>query len=842
MPLKKVWELLTTPLLPELPEVPPSPRSATSRRMDQWVDLGWDFLRELTTPGEIVATAALGGGGLTRKIPKYGPRIVEMITSSPARTAAKSYISADMIENIPFDDVINRGAGVDLTKLGVYGSLAALPWGLDRIGRKAVKAVPPKSMTERVEIPPVDEGADDILDLAELHKDSDKFNEVMKKRDPNVKLRYADGRKVGVEPYLRQLGAYRDKTDATFKALAEEIEEVPIEKLDVAEFPELRRGNYVTDPLEKQTLELARSKLYPGPGAAGRPPTGEDLWKLHLSGEKIPDEQLPEVFGYLRGLGLLKGAEGQKFSPDRMRAIINAAGEREGLKKELKRLQRTALSPENELRLNKNMPFEEATYKFANHWRIAKVLGGKQLAKQHLDNFKDYLRATGLEGREDVQKIVKNIRDTRRSKTLDWFTNLGQLTKGLRLVGGVPGTALNYHGVGIAMRTLFDSHSPTMKTVATMINPRIAQRELDEMGDAILDFQRSGVSFQTERDVRLHEGIESTIGASWSDIAPVSEGGWMDKVTEAHDKAFGAPLFERVLPVLKINTFKNLRDDLVKQGMSLDSASYNAARTVNSKFGGVDRRGLVWKNSKGEYVARSRELSQIMRAGLLAGDWFETNRRHFIAAMPKPALRMFNQMMPDDREIDLLTDVERSRLRKQAYASVVGIYTTMSLAQKAATGHFIHENPRGKRWHFQTPFKDSKGKTMYIPIALGTSQDYARIPTELVQEGAEGDIPNAFGVLSSRLSQPAKLGVNLLKGTDFANRPLRGPDRYGNPQPFSRQAANYARELVDTIIPQYADAMIGYGTDEYSGLQALTQGLEVPVQFHRPYHRRRAPR
>ena len=831
MPLKKILQKATTPLIPELDIQNPVGSFA------------YDVLREFTSPAEIAATLALlnpvtaSAAGLS-KINK----IRQLITSRPARAAAKTYISGDMLSNIPFSDLGGpRTAGVDYLKAGVFGGLAGLPWALDRPAKRVVEKLTPSKVDDIPDVPD-----ENILDLAELRQDSEKFNKVMQARDPNIRIKYADGRKLGVEPYLRQLASYRNKSEDIMRGLSDDVTDIPIEQLDLDKF-EFRRGNYVDDPLEKQTLELARNKLYRGPGAAGRQPTGEDAWKVFLADGTLPQgANLTRAFGYIRDLGLFKGHEGKKFAPEQMQDILKTVVDKEGLKKKLRRLERTSVTDQNRLKITRDVPFEQATRQFASHYRVAKALGGRALAKQATNEMRDYLVRTGLAERPDVQRVMKNIQDVRMSSLTRWATNLGQLTKGLRLVGGVPGTALNYHGIGIVMRTLFDKNSPTINTVMNVLNPKRAQRKLKQLGDdTIIDFQRLGLNLQTERDVRLHQGLESVIGSSWSDVIPgVKEGGLADKFTELHDTYFGKPLFERVLPMLKINTFTSLRDDLVKQGFDFQSATHEATKVVNSRYGGIDQRALVWKDAKGQYRSRSRELDNKLRAGLLASDWAETNRRYFMSLVPKPMLKVVNKMLPDTKQFDLLSDTERKILFRQAAKTVVSVYGAMTFTQKATTGTYIHQNPPGKRWHYKTPIKDEKGKDVYVPIALGTSMDYARIPAELIQSTAfEGDVPDLMEVARNRLSQPARLGLNIAKNTDFANRPLIGPDQYNRPQSLSRQFSNVGKELLDTIIPQYADAAVGGLSGEYSLPQVMSQALEVPVQFHRPYNpNRRRPR
>ena len=586
-----------------------------------------------------------------------------------------------------------------------------------------------------------------------------------------------------------------------------------------------------------------------------------DLLRKYVEEGAIPTgKELPRLVDTLVRRGDIP--KPKKFEPELMKEVLGAHRQRTGLADEIKRLKGTefALSPDEDI--------PQAWQRFVSHLTVhgkAGIRPDEDKIKSGWQAWNQYKADTGLSKAEklksgktkittrpDIERIEKNLSGKAFSATTKWLGNLGQLSKSYVLTSGVPLTGVNIHGFSIAKRALSDPQGSFVKTIGRIVEPGsfTSKRALGNMQDEILDAAKAGVNFTTELQVTSGKGgkLRATRGAKFTDVfsflpSKLTKG--MDKLGDFQERTFGAPLMENVLPLTKIESFKGHVGDLLKQGMSPSKARFEAAKITNRLYGGIDQKALVWAGKDGQIRSRSTELQDILRAAALAPDWLETNRATFIANVPKPLLRSFNKLM-GSKEINMLSDTERKTASifnlKKASRAVVGTYMAGTLLQKATTGKWIHENPSGRKWDIMTPMKDDKQKNVYVPLGLGTADDFARLPVELASSAFEGEIPDVSNLVRGRMSQPTKFMMNFLKGSDYLNRPLYGTDRYGRDIPYTKGAQNIGRELLDVFLPQYPEAAFNYQSGQYSPQQAITQALELPVKYHKPYNPNRRRR
>ena len=470
---------------------------------------------------------------------------------------------------------------------------------------------------------------------------------------------------------------------------------------------------------------------------------------------------------------------------------------------------------------------DQAWGRFASRYKKSVEDSNIPLKNQAKDEWNKYARATGLDQNPNFQRFRRDLNLPSEKNEL---IGLNQATKSLILAAGLPRTGLNIHGFSIAMRALTDKQGSFFRTFGRLIKPgKISpdQRQLIESA------RRAGVNMSTEWTMKGGKvGRPSGLSDVFGDNFLTRQ---FDKqILDRQERWFGEPLFNRIIPKVKAESWRGYVRTFRKQGMDLKQAEWEAAKITNSLYGGIDQKALIWKGNDGQYHTRSKRLNNALRILVLAPDWMETNRKLFLANIPDWMAKSLSKAW-GKKGLNLGSEHER-RVLKKMRGKIIALYASGDAVQFSMTGQHIWENEPGKRWDIKTGMKDSHGKDIYVPLGLGTSTDYARLPVELLGNVAEGDIPEFPDIARGRLSQPAKTAINLLKGTDFANRPLHGQDRFGRDIPTGEAALNISRELVDLFLPQYPEAASNLLSGTYSPEQAAAQALELPLRFHRPYN------
>ena len=185
------------------------------------------------------------------------------------------------------------------------------------------------------------------------------------------------------------------------------------------------------------------------------------------------------------------------------------------------------------------------------------------------------------------------------------------------------------------------------------------------------------------------------------------------------------------------------------------------------------------------------------------------------------------------------------RAYRRAVGTVIGMYGTATVGQKASTGHYIHENAAGKRFDIQLPGKTSTGRNRYVPLGLGTAADFARLPLELamaVVKDKDDPTGSATKLLRNRLSAPLSSAINVMANVDYRGDPLSGKDRFGRKITRTEGLLNQGTELWSATAPQQIKAALDYGRGKVNLEEALAEGLELPIRYHRPWTQRRSSR
>lgn len=376
------------------------------------------------------------------------------------------------------------------------------------------------------------------------------------------------------------------------------------------------------------------------------------------------------------------------------------------------------------------------------------------------------------------------------------------LSKNLALSAGVPGTGVNAHGFNILHRNQVANGllRGTAQGLKYMVNPKAAKDYLDVNLEKAPFAVKHGLTLTTEDHV---------IGSSGSTELGKGLGGKaLNWVLEKHGKFFEDPLFQKMIPALKLEHFYKTFDEM-KGKMPEQEAARTAAKFTNEVYGGIN-----W-----EEMQRDRTLQNWLRSVILAPDWAESNVR--IAGGAAKGLN------PKSKE---------GQAYRRLIRGMMATYISANVANKTTSGHWMWENDPGHTFQIEIG-RTKEGEKRYISFA-GTAGDWIRLPYDTAAALRKGDLSAATRIIKNRTSTGAHALINILWNQDNMGRPILGKDTFGRKQTVKKQVGNLAREAAEPVLPQYVQAPIDYGMGR-SGLESsLAAGSEMPLKYQRTGRKR----
>lgn len=389
--------------------------------------------------------------------------------------------------------------------------------------------------------------------------------------------------------------------------------------------------------------------------------------------------------------------------------------------------------------------------------------------------------------KDELAKLVGNVMG-KSPEGLHKVAGFTSWTKNLALGSGVPKTPLNMHmynisrsdimarGVKQGIGDFFSGVFKPARDRATLENGKNLLADLVDHGyghniedHSVLDTAKQGSGY-------FKKGI--------------------DKVVNMQTKLFEDPLFKTHLPAVKLRFANERVSELMKKGLSKDTALTQAATEANDFYGGINK------------ILRNKTYNDLARIGLLAPDWLESRAN----LTGKGVAALVGKSDP---------------LYGKAFARSAGMRAVGAGITGGITGSFLNKSKRATNSADIPAGETSSGLNRDIPI-LGSSAEGIRIPEEL----ASGrDLGN---VVMSRASQPLRSTYNILNNEDAFHNPLRGEDKYGKPISKVRGAMNTAKEAASTITPPWAIALekLLSGEDPEA---TLATGFELPLKYnHEP--------
>lgn len=388
-----------------------------------------------------------------------------------------------------------------------------------------------------------------------------------------------------------------------------------------------------------------------------------------------------------------------------------------------------------------------------------------------------------------ASKINSVLGPAQDGSTLEKVANFSSGLKSFFLTGGIPKTGINMHGVSILARSALASDNPVsgfLTGAHYLANPKAAGKYLDENLALSPQAVRSGLKLSVE-DVPFGERPKPTTV--------------IGKAQEALKTTFEDPLFQQVIPALKMQHWRTIRDDLTRS-MSPDAANKEASKVVNNLFGSINV----------EQLGRSKETQNLMRAVFLAPQWLESQ-----VGVGKGVAKAL--LDPADPRGKAYQNIARNLGLALASANV---------SNKLMSGHYMHENESGKAFSIDTGQKDAKGKKIYLN-PFGTGIDFARLPYDAAMAISKGDLEGASRLVTNRVGPVPRTAVSLA-----ANRNWRG-QKIMDPKDTSKTAKNVVREGLE-FAPPIVQSPVDYMMGNVSAPEALTSAFELPISYRKPYN------
>lgn len=386
----------------------------------------------------------------------------------------------------------------------------------------------------------------------------------------------------------------------------------------------------------------------------------------------------------------------------------------------------------------------------------------------------------------ETAKLINNYLNDASDETLQKVADYVSKVKNITLNFGIPGTAINSHGVNILARhTLFGTGGNPITRFLTgakyMINPKSADKYLDTSMQRAPQAIKNGLTLSAEG----YEGVGTEAL------------GFKGRFGKKWEQAFGDPLFHKMIPSLKLSSY----EELVKNNMDPKDAS----KLVNTVYGGIN-----W-----EAMGRDRNVQNWARAIVLAPDWAETTLR--IGGNIAKSLNPLNKGMVMNRY-------------RTMGATALGSIVALNVANKISSGHYAYENEPGHTFELESGYTNDGQKRYIRPF--GTALDMVRLPFDIVIGLSKGDPSVAVRAFTNRLSIPLSSVAHLAFNIDYKGQKIYGQDKYGNPIEPLQAVGGITSEVAGlTGFPSFAKNLVDSATGKQGIEQGITQALELPFRY-----------
>ena len=411
---------------------------------------------------------------------------------------------------------------------------------------------------------------------------------------------------------------------------------------------------------------------------------------------------------------------------------------------------------------------------------------------------------------KDVAGIINNYLEPPRGEILGKIADTASIAKNFALSSGIPKTGINAHGFNILVRNIMARGvvKGGKEAGGFILNPKSAFKDLEKNLHRAPFFMKHGLKMTTEG----FEFGESSAATLTSRLDPVKHpiaskianplAAGQEKLLKLHGEYFEKPLFQEILPALKLRHAEDFFQELKGKGMNESAAARASSQATNDLYGGIN-----W-----EAMGRSREVQNMMRAVILAPDWLETNAR-----IGANLIKGFNN-----------PNSPKGLVFKRVGKNLLAAYAAANVANVATSGKPMWDNDPGHA--LDIDMGEADGKTIYLR-PFGTAADFARLPADAIFSALKKDLGQGFQILRNRFSLLLSSATNLATQRNRFGRKIFGKDDFGNDIPVDKQIASGLGELGDIVAPPYVQNPVKLATGDIGPVEAITGGIESPVRF-----------
>jgi hypothetical protein len=384
----------------------------------------------------------------------------------------------------------------------------------------------------------------------------------------------------------------------------------------------------------------------------------------------------------------------------------------------------------------------------------------------------------------------------------DLLQKLADVSSGLKrsiMSVGIPGTGISPHGISEIARAGLGSDfgKDTPKAIKYAIKPSEAVKSL-ERNKSQIERLTGGTKENPTSGLLKISAIEGT-----GEVDPNASKVWKT-VREAHRSMFEKPLFEKMIPALKVEKALELEAYYKRKGIKPEEALQRATKDANNLFGGLDTEG------------RSTTTKQIAQVTLFAPDWLESQGR--IAKGAAEGL-----LNPKDPRGKMYRNIMLN------YAALTGV----KYAADLAIGSKRNEKDLGHSLDVKVgdTEKNESGKTKSRYVRPeGNAGDFIRFPID-VAEAIQNDPGKLPQIIESRMAPLARAVSHVVLNRDSFGNPLYGKDKYGKPIDSSKAIGNLMTETIGNVTPAIVKSVLDYSKGKSSPEEIGMKAVGLPVSY-----------
>lgn len=375
-------------------------------------------------------------------------------------------------------------------------------------------------------------------------------------------------------------------------------------------------------------------------------------------------------------------------------------------------------------------------------------------------------------------------------KVLKAGAGINTALKNWKLSAGIPGTGVNSFGLMSVKRHMLAGNNP-IKNLAEgflwVLNPKSADQVLQTYAKEMPDAVKNGLVLSVE-DMDFF----TPVAKEYKNILTKSYGVVADKLSQWFEK----PLFNNVLPAMKLKTYKQNIEIFLKQGLDEKSAKELSANVTNSIYGGLNL----------DRMMRDKGTQTLVRNLLLAPDLYES--QYNVGA---GLVNMFKKGSPEAKVYQL-------------YArNLLMDLVNRNVANKVLSGHFMYENPEGEKLNLDTGTYTADGKKRTIK---GYGLDAVKVPFDIMDALVHGDVNVLNRTVRNRLAPAFATAYGVATNTRYTGSPLYYPDATG-----SEKAAAIGTEVGTSLLPTQLSEPVQMLQGKQGAEETVLRMLELPIRY-----------